>query len=157
VPHGDKPVYSKVNSKGNADYYAVIRDTDMTAIITEFGYIDSKDREKFDEEHEIETQAIAITKGICKFYNIVYIDYKEDEEDMVRYKKLLDIPNDYGFRDIINKLMNAKIITGDGSDKKGNNDVIDLSYDQVRTLMFLYRGGAFDKKLMAEGLEPVVK
>lgn len=72
VPHGDKAIYGKPNSKGNADYYSVIRNTNMTAIITEFGYVDSKDREKFDEEHEIEAQASAIVKGICRFYNVPY-------------------------------------------------------------------------------------
>lgn len=80
-----------------------------------------------------------------------------EEEDIVRYKQLSDIPNEYGFRDIINKLMDAGIIQGDGSDPVGNNDIIDLSHDQVRSLIFEYRGGAFDRKLMAMGLEPAVK
>jgi hypothetical protein len=81
----------------------------------------------------------------------------ETEDEMVRYNKLSDIPNDYGFRDIINTLMDAKIINGDGSDSSGNDDVIDLSHDQVRTLVFIYRGGGFDKKLEESGLKPVVK
>lgn len=82
---------------------------------------------------------------------------EEEDEDMVRYERLSDIPNEYGFRDIIEKLMDAKIINGDGSDPDGNNDVIDLSHDQVRSLIFEYRGGAFDRKLMAMGLEPAVE
>lgn len=84
-------------------------------------------------------------------------DREEEDEDMIRYEKLDDIPNEYGFRDIIETLMDAKIINGDGSDKTGNNDVIDLSHDQVRSLIFEYRGGAFDRKLIAEGLDPVVE
>lgn len=83
-------------------------------------------------------------------------DNSEEEEDMVRYNKLSDIPNEWGFRDIIEKLMNAKIINGDGSDKYGNEDVINLSHDQVRSLIFIYNGGGFDKKLIAEGLKPAV-
>ena len=79
---------------------------------------------------------------------------EEDEEDLVRYKKLNDIPT--GLRGTIEVLMNAGIIVGDGSDSTGNNDVIDLSHDQVRTLVFAYRGGAFDKKLKAVGLKTVV-
>lgn len=75
---------------------------------------------------------------------------------MVRYTRLNDIPNEYGFRDIINTLMDAKIINGDGSDPTGNNDVIDLSHDQVRSLVFEYRGGAFDRKLIAMGMAPAV-
>jgi hypothetical protein len=81
----------------------------------------------------------------------------ETEDNMVRYNKLSDIPNNYGFQDIINTLMDAKIIKGDGSDKTGNDDVIDLSHDQVRTLVFIYRGGGFDKKLEEAGLKPAVE
>lgn len=80
----------------------------------------------------------------------------EDDEEMKRYEKLSDIPDEYGFRTVIETLMNAKIISGDGSDKAGNNDVIDLSHDQVRSMVFEYRGGAFDRKLIAEGLKPAV-
>jgi len=80
-----------------------------------------------------------------------------EDEDMIRYKQLKDIPNDFGFRDVIEKLMDAGIIQGDGSDPAGNNDIIDLSHDQVRSLVFEYRGGAFDRKLIAMGMEPAVK
>lgn len=83
-------------------------------------------------------------------------ELKEDE-DMVRYKRLNDIPNENGFRDIIEQLMDAGILGGDGSDKTGNNDVIDLSHDMVRNLVLEYRGGAFDRKFKAVGMEPVVK
>jgi len=80
----------------------------------------------------------------------------KEEEEVARYEKLSDIPNNNGFRDVVETLMNAKIINGDGSDKIGNDDVIDLSNDQVRNLVFEYRGGAFDRKLVKEGLEPAV-
>ena len=79
----------------------------------------------------------------------------EEEDEMIRYERLKDIPE--GFRDIIEMLMNAGIIAGDGSDPTGNNDRIDLSHDQVRSLIFEYRGGAFDRKLMAMGMKPAVK
>ncbi len=72
------------------------------------------------------------------------------------YERLLDIPNVNGFRNIIEKLMNAGIIKGDGSDPNGNNDVINLTYTQIRLIVLLYRGGGFDKKLIAEGLAPAV-
>ena len=74
---------------------------------------------------------------------------------MVRYTYLKDIPEK--FRPTIEKLMDAGIIQGDGSDPTGNGDVIDLSHDQVRTLVVDYRGGAFDRKLMAVGLEPAIQ
>lgn len=82
-------------------------------------------------------------------------DAGEEEDDMVRYKYLEDIPPK--FRPTIGKLMDAGIIQGDGSDPIGNGDVIDLSHDQVRTLVFTYRGGAFDRQLTAAGLEPAVQ
>lgn len=83
-------------------------------------------------------------------------ELKEDE-GMVRYKRLNDIPNENGFRDIIEQLMDAGILGGDGSDKTGNNDVIDLSHDMVRNLVLEYRGGAFDRKFKAMGMKPVVE
>ena len=43
------------------------------------------------------------------------------------------------FRLIINKLMTAGIIQGDGSDPTSNRGIINLTHEQVRTLVFLYR------------------
>ena len=75
---------------------------------------------------------------------------------MVRYERLRDIKNKE-FHDIVEKLMDANILGGDGSDQTGNEDIIDLSHDMVRTLVLEYRGGAFDRKLKAVGMEPAVK
>lgn len=75
-----------------------------------------------------------------------------------RYERLSQIPDNWGNgepRSIINTLMDAKIICGDGSDKTGNNDIIDLSWDMIRTIVFFYRAGAFDKGLKAAGLPTV--
>ena len=84
-------------------------------------------------------------------------DFKKrlEEEQVVRYQYLKDIPA--AFRPTIEQLMNAGVIQGDGSDPTGNGDVIDLSHDQVRTLVFMYRGGGFDNALRAAGLSPAVK
>ena len=70
---------------------------------------------------------------------------------MVTYEKLKDVPEK--FRPIIDKLMTAGIIQGDGSDTDGNGDIINLTHEQVRTLVFIYRGGGFDRKLQAVGME----
>jgi hypothetical protein len=94
-----------------------------------------------------------------KIPNVVGTVLKIEEsegDEMIRYAKLRDIPNDNGFRDIIETLMDAHIINGDGSDPTGNDDVIDLSHDQVRSLVFEYRGGAFDRKLISVGMKPAV-
>lgn len=80
---------------------------------------------------------------------------KHEGDDTVRYTYLKDIPEK--FRGTIDKLMTAGIIQGDGSDSTGNGDVIDLSHDQVRTLVFAYRGGAFDRQLATVGLETAVR
>lgn len=80
---------------------------------------------------------------------------EEEEETVIRYTHLSDIPAK--FQPVIQALMNADIIQGDGSDPNGNGDVIDLSHDQVRTLVFAYRGGAFDARLKAAGLKPAVE
>lgn len=82
-------------------------------------------------------------------------DAEEKEEEVVTYKYLKDVPEK--FRPIINDLMTAGIIQGDGSDPAGNGDVINLTHEQVRTLVFVYRGGGFDAKLRATGLIPAVQ
>ena len=74
----------------------------------------------------------------------------EKEDNPMTYKYLKDIPEK--FRPIIKDLMTAGIIQGDGSDPTGNGDVINLTHEQVRTLVFVYRGGGFDRKLAAKGL-----
>lgn len=78
----------------------------------------------------------------------------DKEEAVVIYARLRDVPEK--FRPIVEKLMDAEIIQGDGSDPTGNGDVINLTHEQVRTLVFVYRGGGFDRLLLAKGLEPAV-
>ena len=82
-------------------------------------------------------------------------DTAKKEDKPMTYKYLKDIPEK--FRPIINDLMTAGIIQGDGSDPTGNGDVINLTHEQVRTLVFVYRGGGFDRKLRAAGLAAAVK
>ena len=82
------------------------------------------------------------------------LENEEDEEDMVRYNKLSDIPESCNFRNIVDDLMTAGIIAGDGSDPDGNDDVIDLSHDMVRMLIFNYRAGVYDEKIEAAGIKP---
>lgn len=80
---------------------------------------------------------------------------EKEDEDVVTYKYLKDVPEE--FRPIINDLMTAGIIRGDGSDPTGNGDVINLTHEQVRTVVFVYRGGGFDRKLRASGLAAAVQ
>lgn len=78
-------------------------------------------------------------------------DIVREDEDEVRYKTVKDIPDKNGFRDIVQTLMDAKIIGGDGT------GVIDLSHDMLRMIVFNYRGGAYDKKLIEKGFTPAVR
>ena len=78
----------------------------------------------------------------------------EKEDKPMTYKYLKDVPEK--FRPTIDQLMTAGIIQGDGSDPTGNGDVINLTHEQVRTLVFVYRGGGFDRKLASKGLPTAV-
>lgn len=84
----------------------------------------------------------------------------KDEDDMVRYKKLKDIPDTWDKegnpRATIEKLMDAGILNGDGSDRTGHDDIIDISHDMMRVMLLEYRGGAYDRALIAMGMEPAV-
>lgn len=64
-PHGGRAVYSRAGSHG--DYYAMVRDTRMPAVITEFGFIDRReDVVQFDQGPELAAEARAIADGIIK-------------------------------------------------------------------------------------------
>lgn len=82
----------------------------------------------------------------------------EKEEEEVRYLYLSDIPNTWDKhgnpRAMVEMLMDAGIIGGDGSDPDGNKDKIDLSHDMVRMLTYEFRGGLYDDEIRAAGLDP---
>ena len=79
----------------------------------------------------------------------------DEEEGSMRYLHLSDIPS-ADFRQVIALLMEAGILQGYGPDDTGEN-VLDLSEDMVRGFVLAYRGGAYDRKLMAQGLPPAVE
>ena len=79
---------------------------------------------------------------------------EKKEDKNVTYQYLKEVPEK--FRPIIEKLMTAGIIQGDGSDPAGNGDVISLTHEQVRTLVFVYRGGGFDARLREAGMTPAI-
>lgn len=66
-------VYSKKsNTDPSKDYYYVIKHTNAPAIITEFCYLDSNDYSKIDEDQDKINEAIAIAKGICKYFKVPF-------------------------------------------------------------------------------------
>ena len=98
---------------------------------------------------------IRSNKVILGAFRPAYDIEEKEDEDVVTYKYLKDVPEK--FRPTIDQLMTAGIIQGDGSDPTGNGDVINLTHEQVRTLVFVYRGGGFDRKLRAAGLAAAVQ
>ena len=92
----------------------------------------------------------AFRREVRMYWLVDAREFNKEDEAVVTYKYLKDVPEK--FRPIINQLMTAGIIQGDGSDPTGNGDIINLTHEQVRTLVFVYRGGGFDRKLAAKGL-----
>lgn len=66
-----RPTYSKVGSDGK-DYFAVIRETNMDAIIVECAFIDSVDRAIVDTIEEQKAMGKAIALGILNHLGISY-------------------------------------------------------------------------------------
>lgn len=72
-----------------------------------------------------------------------------------RYRRMGDIPE--VFREIIRQLMEIGVISGYGSaETDPENVTLDLSHDMVRMLVFGYRGGAYDRALLAAGRPAVI-
>lgn len=73
-PH---PTYSKVNSAGNADYFCVIRDTNMSSIIVECAFIDSADVQVIDTIEEQKLMGRVIAYGILRHLGIPHDETKD--------------------------------------------------------------------------------
>ena len=129
-----------MNSSKTADYYGILRgatEVGVPALILEHSFHTNPEITKWLLDNKnLRLLAKAEAETIAK-------QFLSSPVAQTRYTYLNEIPNEYGFRDIIEDLMNHGYINGDGSDPKGNNDVIDLSHDMVRMLVFLYRGGCF--------------
>lgn len=129
------------NSTGDADYYGILRgaaEVGTPALILEHSFhTNSKMTQWLLDYNNLQFLAKMEAEAIAKFFGIA----RPVAQD--RYTYLSEIPNDFGFQDIVRDLMDHGYIKGDGSDPMGNNDKIDLSHDMVRMLAFLYRGGCF--------------
>lgn len=65
-----KGAYSREGSNG--DYYAVIRETNMPAVIVEPGFVDSSDSQKFDSLSDQRRVGVAIAHGILNTLGIKF-------------------------------------------------------------------------------------
>ena len=66
---------SESNPGQGQDYYAVIRQPNAPAIITEAGYIDSGDYINFDTAAELQAEARQIAEGILTYLGVTNIQY----------------------------------------------------------------------------------
>jgi len=62
-PHGVSPIYDKKGTHGG-DFFTVISETKMPAIILEYAFVDSKDAAAIDSEAELKGEAKAIAAGV---------------------------------------------------------------------------------------------
>lgn len=81
--------------------------------------------------------------------------YEQEEEETVTYRLLSDIPE--AFRGTMELLVEAGILQGTHTDVETQSPVVNLTHEQVRTLVLVYRGGGFDAKLIQEDLPPAVE
>ena len=74
----------KMNSKGNADYFGIIRDTKASAVLVECGFIDNKnDLAQFDTAEEQKKLGIAIAHGILKQCGIAVKSQEVENNDFI--------------------------------------------------------------------------
>lgn len=72
-----------------------------------------------------------------------------------RYQHIGEIPET--FREIVQQLMEIGVISGYRKEGTALEDVtLNISHDMVRMLVFGYRGGAYDRALLAAGRRPAV-
>ena len=63
-------IYSKTLSDGT-DYFAVIRETKMPAVITEFAFIDTSDSVIISSDDKLYLEALAIASAIFEYFNSI--------------------------------------------------------------------------------------
>jgi len=128
-------VYSKKGNNG--DYYAVIKYTDMPAIIIEYGFLDNvEDYKLFDTKPELLTEAKYIAKGLLNFIGITDITYGEVNnipQNVKKSKYFSDVPENHWAIENIDKAKEIGIIFGIGGGKLG------FTEDMARIITWMLR------------------
>lgn len=70
-PDGMGIYFRESETNKGKDYYGIIRGCNSPTVITEFGYMDSMDFQKFDEWKEQEKEAGAIYWAVLKYFGIL--------------------------------------------------------------------------------------
>lgn len=135
--------------------FAVIKHTNMPAILVETAFIDNYDDNRFLASDDGKYKcAVGIYKGICNYFGV---DYKLESEDKLmsrEYEELnerlekVENPMIYDYiddnmpewaRPTITKLVNKGFLKGDSEGKLG------LTYDLMRLLIINDRAGIYGK------------
>lgn len=95
-------IFSRKNQAGDADYYAVIRQSSMPAVITEYAFIDTMDYIAVDSENELNAEAKAIAKGIVDYLGLTFKDINNEKSIMTDYQK-------HWAKDYIKRVMDEEI------------------------------------------------
>lgn len=142
------------NSKKNADYYGVIRgaaSVGVPCLIIEHTFHTNPTMAKWlMDDANLKKVAQCVADAVAAYYGykkptpapVVPEKTEEQEETEVRYNKLKEITSEH-YRPTVDKLIQKGLLQGKGGE--GEDLVIDLSEDTVRTLVILDRAGVFDK------------
>ena len=106
----------------------VLNSTKMPAILVECGFMTNKNEaELLMSDDYRRTVAEAITKGVCRYYGMVYREKEEEKEMEVRYNNIEEIPS--WARSAVQKLIDKG--------KFADVNKLDLSYDMVRMIVVM--------------------
>ena len=90
VPHSSG-TYSKPSTVNpGKDYYAIIRQTNMPAAISEFAYMDSDDFNKIATDGQQMQEAIALAKAVCEYFGVTF-----DQQPIIAQPQVNDEFNGY--------------------------------------------------------------
>lgn len=109
LPRGNGGVWTKESeSKPGKDYYAVIRQTDMPAVILERGFVTNVDDCKllFDDA-SLKLQAIGIANAVMAYFGL----------EPIKKELFVDVPPNNFAKEAVEYFGSKGIVTGDG---KGN-------------------------------------
>lgn len=72
VPHGSGTYSKPSNVNPGKDYYAVIRQTNMPAVISEFAFMDTDDFYKIATDEQQMQEVVALAKAFCKYFGVIF-------------------------------------------------------------------------------------
>lgn len=136
---------SRVNSKGTADYYGIIRHSaamGMPALILEHSFhTNSRSTQWLMSDANLRKLAKAEAATVAQYYGLELVRKEENE---MRYNTMADLKKDVNaehYLPTIEKLLEKSVLAGKGGE--GDDLILDLGEDAVRLLVVLDRQGVF--------------